>query len=1630
MDFESILDRDSKFEHLLGEVSPKDSPFEKVLGEIESIHKDPFADLKPAPKISLQSKKYPQSFLGRQMKGMEASLGLSEEEYDTLETEMISQENKDSFMESIGEVATLAGQPYDVAKGAGSFIMAGIPTFLIGIGGAVSEMNKELPQFIAGYSNLLDMADAAERGFTKVGKYMQPGKEKVEDFLEFPRETFKGAFGEPLSELLLGRPEDVDPDLAGEIAMVPMTVAEAPFKAASESEKIKTVAKVAKKLWLDKVFVTEDNIRGALKFAGFFAGLAALHKVYRGKPGVVKDVPKRSVIKDVKEVADKAEKIAETEILIEKTPNEAIKSAQEKILKMEKIQLELEAKKIAEDLKKEADVESVVKKDLKKKGKKVEEVKSDLRTAEERQAKIEKVFKEEVKKAPEKKVEPSKPSPKTEPKMSKDIKIIYDEVISELPDYIKKDIDVESIRTAIFPAEHQGEGGKTKITGKLKDPEKYHIILEKGEENIKKTLKHELLHTYVLKHRELVKKEHGMFGDEKAVELLEKELTPEPITPLDRQTGVSIPEFEGEKSPFFQNKEETTAFKKVYEERKKSVSEDVEIATQKLINDVNRWYHGDETVDIVKVRNSLRNLASSGDELRMEFLTGTDHLNWLDTVIGAKSSIGYHGTSTKFLPGIEQRGLRPISLKQIVENVLDELNLKGKEREEVRKTIESYDYFEYSIKEGEGARPYDKPDLYIAKDIESARGYAEWAGEAYDNALIAAGAFDKPGGKFNRAVSKDIAKKVKSLYEKNRAAEPVVLEVEVPGGLKKGDNIYRDQLKYKVVEPLRLIKKRREGIELFTGIDPTQVKKLIKSIKPKWDRDSQSWKFDVRGMLQEIYKDPESGWWMDAQRLTPGTNRPLYLGDTKIEAIKKSTELAIESIRDLPGVQLYSGLPLDKASKLIIEGAKRAKEYMDDARHAKRIRPFRAAKIGYEAAIRELVDKSGNIKWDFIDKLGLKGYEIVQKLVLTKGANTIAANKLKQMQREVYGGLSRNEKNVLDNLINWPIHKKSGKQLTPSDAISYIETFAQLEGITSKRASIIRRRVKGYFEWMKTPLDDMLKAELIPKSEYDDLIKHKYRRIKLVDIFDKKYESKRGRKPLTVYDSGVQELARGRKTDIYEPSSEIMALEVFNRAYGRIMRQEANKALLGLSKSDPKNPFVRSKDGKEGIPSGWQRIFVFDKGERKALYISPKMSKEWLTSSSELPYKYGRFIQYISGSAVLRTFATGIEWGFAMANIPRDVMHIYYAARVWEDGQWKSAYSPHLPIFLPQIGMDIARVFPDVVVRGKKTQNYFDYGGGMEFLVHQGLMLRKGKHLEPGLAKPLKALSWFGETSELTTRVAIKEHMIRRRAREKGITVEEARKDKDIQREASFVARDYMDFGQGGGITKAADNAMPYLNAAVQATRGLWRTAKDNPKEFAYKTAEIGLATTLIYSAMREQCPETAKALQGSMALQNNLCIPVGDNFGFEDEKGQTRYWGFKVPLDPSQRFFKTFFEAAYDKSMGYDVDVDRVTNNMLELSPVGVSSMSPTVSGAIGYLYNKDLWRDEDVWKKTKPFSYGLTVDGKWVGRSEEYDKDTHEFFKDIGKPTKISPKGAQFVAGELFTNNSTWAYLMGKGP
>jgi hypothetical protein len=534
-----------------------------------------------------------------------------------------------------------------------------------------------------------------------------------------------------------------------------------------------------------------------------------------------------------------------------------------------------------------------------------------------------------------------------------------------------------------------------------------------------------------------------------------------------------------------------------------------------------------------------------------------------------------------------------------------------------------------------------------------------------------------------------------------------------------------------------------------------------------------------------------------------------------------------------------------------------------------------------------------------------------------------------------------------------------------------------------------------------------------------------YRKIGLVDIFDKKHPSTLGGKPITVYDSGIEALQRGKKTDIFETSGEIMALEVFNRTYGRIMRNEANKTLLDVARNLPDNEFVRVKTDKDvKIPIGWQKIYAFEEGKRQTLFISPEMAKESLVNSPETTYKYGQIMRWASGSPVLRTFATGIDWGFALANIPRDVMHIHYAARRFVDGKWKNVYNPVTPIYGIQMGKDMAAVWSDTMNRTGRYLEYIEEGGGMEFLVHQGRLFQRGRHIGGKIEKGQDVLSYFGESSEILTRLAIRERTIRKLAQERGISMEEARKDKKITQEATFVARDYMDFGQGGTVTKAFDNMFPYVNATVQGTRGMARAFKPGSGtalSSTFKLGQLGLLVAGSTIAAWKFAPDTMEDLQGNIAMDHNLCLPLGDDFGFEDENGDMRYMFMKVPLDPGQKFFKVFFESATNKSIGKEIDVDRVTKSLGELSPVGTNLMPPTVASALGYIYNKDYWRNEDIWNKTnKPL----------IDPSKEIiPGKTPQAFVDLGEATGLSPERSKYAAGKIIPNNSMWAALVGTG-
>jgi len=824
------------------------------------------------------------------------------------------------------------------------------------------------------------------------------------------------------------------------------------------------------------------------------------------------------------------------------------------------------------------------------------------------------------------------------------------------------------------------------------------------------------------------------------------------------------------------------------------------------------------------------------------------------------------------------------------------------------------------------------------------------------------------------------------------------------------------------------------------------------------------------------------------------------------------------------GQQLYSGIPVDKA---IAAGRKFADSMRKDREAGKLT--FKEWSADFRDTLnKRWIGQSANIRRR-MEQYGDRAKPLIEAMALAKGGHPHAANMRNQAAKEIYSGLSLDERKILDDLVMADrivaISKtESGKRFqypegkSPAESALFSEGLpnAKVNGIkdlTPEREAEIRKRAKAYSDWQHKPVDDAFAGQLIGYQEMHDLKAQNYRRISLKDrslarIVDKKREAIIGGRKRTIYDSGIETLASGKKTDILEPNSELMMLEFFNRIYNRIHSNLANLQLLDLARVDKQNPFARVKEytaevlteqpkdrdglirsigikqreqgisdyemiGKrkdlfkksnvkklsteqlaqldkalgaeskgyvkgsaEKIPSGWVPTFLYEKGSRKTIWMEPEFAKEWLTTNSQMTGALSRFARVASGASLVRMFATGINPIFALRNLPRDAMQSLFAARTFENGKWKSLYSSFLPKGAVELGKDYLDVIGDSFLRKGDYNDYIADGGGMDFLVLQGRPFRKGLRLEGPVDRVYDFLGYLNETSEVATRLAIRRRVIKNEANARGISIDEAKALKDVRRSASFAALDYMNFGEGGGFSKAIDHVWPYFNARIVGTRSLFRTFKPGSgtgASAALKMVQFAGIVTGLYWLSKTKFPRTMAALEGDRRTEGNLIIPLS-NEPFKDKDGQDRFPFLAIPIDQGQKFFKTLFEAFTDKWLGNKVNATRVVQALKDSSPADVTTLPPWAAAVIGYATNTNFWLSEDVWRATeRPFAYQFPkwATGKQIGGSEEeyIPGKTPTALTHAGKITGASPERLKYALGQLLTNDNFYGGILGWG-
>jgi hypothetical protein len=236
---------------------------------------------------------------------------------------------------------------------------------------------------------------------------------------------------------------------------------------------------------------------------------------------------------------------------------------------------------------------------------------------------------------------------------------------------------------------------------------------------------------------------------------------------------------------------------------------------------------------------------------------------------------------------------------------------------------------------------------------------------------------------------------------------------------------------------------------------------------------------------------------------------------------------------------------------------------------------------------------------------------------------------------------------------------------------------------------------------------------------------------------------------------------------------------------------------------------------------------------------------------------------------------------------------------------------------------------------------------------------------------------------------------------------EQAIQNGSTPKEATWIARNALDFGQGGTLTKAADKGIPYLNAGVQAGRGLMREFRDHPARASFKAAQVAAVAAGLAYWNRERNKEAWESISDREKEQNWIVTTPFQKDG--------KWMYFRVPKDQGARIFASIAETLTEKAQGVDVNTDKIRMAASDISPVGVSSVPPIYSALAGYKYNKDFWRNQDIWQ------------GRDVPPASEFTADTPPAYVQLGELTGLSPERTQSAVSKLIPANP-YTSLMGE--
>ena len=651
-----------------------------------------------------------------------------------------------------------------------------------------------------------------------------------------------------------------------------------------------------------------------------------------------------------------------------------------------------------------------------------------------------------------------------------------------------------------------------------------------------------------------------------------------------------------------------------------------------------------------------------------------------------------------------------------------------------------------------------------------------------------------------------------------------------------------------------------------------------------------------------------------------------------------------------------------------------------------------------------VTDHAGAVKDRLLKEGGEAGKDAVMRFELAAGASPAADRVFRRWRDEIYakldggrGYMPRGDIKQLNQIVRILREREiaisnplatarfQGKALQAKGFVDSLMTIRSKVG-EAKYASLIKR-ANRYFDAMREQLGDLHTHGLISREELDAMRRFNYQPRAFVQEIDPPTEYKFGKNKISVSSSGIEALGRGTEK-LLETDSGLLLAQVVSRVQSRIARNEATRALSHVGEIPG---MLSEKSFADSVG-----LSYLQGGKRGTVHMSEELAEQWVRSGQV----GGHQMAAILGVPLTRMFATGVNPEFALVQLPRDLAYIYMTT---------NQYNSFAPIAFGQMARDIATVGKDALARTGRYEDYINEGGGMSFLTH-GARTHTNPGVATGFEKIQATLGYINESSEIITRL-----MLRERAKRNGLGSEEA----------TWQARRYIDFSQGGRAVKQLDVFIPYLNASVQGLRGLARAAKDRPLETGAKLGQFASLVGIHWMFNETNHPEVMREIS---IEQKGRYFHFPTGLKYRDKTGNEIHLTGRVAVDHSLIPIKSTVESL----MEWQLKGTPPTREMVEgikqgWSIVGdVGQLLPGWAGALAqYHANWDFYTGSPIWKGPEVLPQDEVRRFPGRATSDLAIDVTSTLAETTGM--QLSPHRLESVVGDVIPNN-VWSTALNR--